>query len=276
MTDADRARRVIAQHAETSRLMGVDFLPVRPVQAKVEVEPRERPASEVEAKPTASLSEPAAKPKPAPAPVSSDRREEVERQMGELRERYEREAPHDSFVTDHHSIVWADGDPCARLMFVGEAPGAEEDRQGRPFVGRSGQLLDKMVTALGLSRESVYIANVLKTRPPNNATPTQDEMDACRPYLLEQIRIVDPEAIVTLGRPAAVCLLGVNEAMGRLRGKWAEIEIASGALETRAYPVMPTYHPAYVLRNYTADTRGKVWSDLLMAADKLGIEVPGR
>ncbi|MEM9065473.1 MAG: uracil-DNA glycosylase [Planctomycetota bacterium] len=260
MSDAEHTRRLARQHAETSRLLGVDFVPLKPVQ----LGPSDGGAM-IEAKPSNALR----------SSVMKDR-EETERLMTELRARYEADAPHDSFVTDHHSIVWGDGDVCADLMFVGEAPGAEEDKQGKPFVGRSGQLLDKMITALGLSRPQVYIANVLKTRPPNNATPTQDEMEACRPYLLEQIAIVNPSAIVTLGRPAAQCLLSTNEAMGRLRGHWSSLEIATGALGTVSFPVMPTYHPAYVLRNYTADTRGKVWSDLLQAAEKLGLDIPTR
>ena len=199
-----------------------------------------------------------------------------------LRARYETDAPHRAFVTDHHNIVFGEGDPLARLMFVGEAPGAEEDKAGRPFVGRSGQLLDKMITAIGLDRQRVYIANVLKTRPPDNATPTFEEAAACAPYLFEQIAIIRPDAIVTLGLPATRLLLNTREPMSNLRGRWATFTIPTNLPhpETRpdvpvpAVPVMPTFHPAFLLRAYTKENRQKVWSDLLQATDRLGMPRP--
>lgn len=199
-----------------------------------------------------------------------------------LRERYERDAPHSKFVTDHHSIVFGEGDPAARLMFVGEAPGAEEDKVGRPFVGRAGQLLDKMITAMGLERKAVYITNVLKTRPPNNATPTFDEAAACAPYLFEQIAIVRPEVIVTLGLPATRLLLHSTDSMARLRGRWARFTIPRALPHTdtlpqavpASIPVMPTYHPAFLLRSYTTENRQRVWSDLLLVLERLGLPKP--
>ncbi len=208
----------------------------------------------------------------------ASRREETARRLAALRERYEREAPHQHFVTAHTKIVWGDGDPAARLLFVGEAPGADEDRIGRPFVGRSGQLLDKMIVAMGLTRESVYICNVLKTRPPDNATPTSEEIRLCAPYLFEQIGIVDPEVIVTLGLPAVRALLDTQASMSSLRGKWQAFRPAvglDGRLSDREYAVMPTYHPAFVLRQYTAEVRGKVWSDLQMVQQRLGVRGAG-
>lgn len=251
--------RAAAQAAETSRLLGAGFVPLR---ASAPAAPPSSTA-QVEAKPV---------PKAATKAASKKKRSraKVEAEMAELRARYERDAPHEKFVTDHTNIVWGDGDVMARLMFVGEAPGAEEDKQGVPFVGRSGQLLNKMIEAIGLSRPEVYIANVLKTRPPNNATPTVEEAELCAPYLLEQIAIIDPAVIVTLGKPAAQLLLQSSEAMGKLRGSWHEVEIPVGSLETKKVPVMPTYHPAYVLRNYTPETRGKVWGDLKLAAERCG------
>jgi DNA polymerase len=188
--------------------------------------------------------------------------------MEALRARYESDAPHQHFVTDHHSIVWGEGDLGARLMFIGEAPGEEEDKSGRPFVGRAGQLLDKMIAGMGLKREQVYIANVLKTRPPGNATPTESESSLCAPYLIEQIEIVGPEVIVTLGLPATRVILRSMATMGSLRGTWANLTLPDG----RVVEVMPTYHPAYVLRSYTEEVRGKVWSDLKLAKARLGIE----
>ncbi|QYO64510.1 uracil-DNA glycosylase [Leptolyngbya sp. 7M] len=194
----------------------------------------------------------------------------IERAMEELRARYEADAPHQHFVTDHHSIVWGDGDPCARLMFVGEAPGADEDRQGVPFVGRAGQLLNKMIAAMGLSREQVYIANVLKTRPPDNATPTSEEIRLCAPYLYEQIRIVSPQVVVTLGLPATRALLGTMESMSRLRGRWATF--TPPGPESTPVKVMPTYHPAFLLRSYTPENRRLVWSDLQQVMAELGLD----
>ena len=203
----------------------------------------------------------ALEPKPDADPVSAHAR------MRALEAKYKRDAPHKDFDTQFNSIVFGDGDPCARLMFIGEAPGADEDRLGKPFVGRSGQLLNKMIAAMGFSRERAYIANVLKTRPPGNATPTADEVEACKPYLIEQIRIVSPEVIVTLGLPAARCLLETNDSMGNLRNRFHNFEVAPG----HVISVMPTYHPAYLLRAYTPENRKKVWSDLQMVLDRLGM-----
>ncbi|MFN4241915.1 MAG: uracil-DNA glycosylase [Tepidisphaerales bacterium] len=158
--------------------------------------------------------------------------------------------------------VFGEGDVDAALMFVGEAPGENEDLQGRPFVGRAGELLDKQIAAMGLRREQVYIANVLKCRPPGNRAPAPEETVACTPYLKLQIDVVRPRVIVTLGLPATQYLLRTKAPMGRLRGQWHSY---------RGIDVMPTYHPAYVLRNYTPETRRMVWSDLQKVMDKLGL-----
>jgi uracil-DNA glycosylase family 4 len=197
--------------------------------------------------------------------------EEAQRKLDELRARYEREAPHAPFITSFTNIVFGEGDPRARLMFVGEAPGEQEDLTGRPFVGRAGDLLQKMITAMGLTREGVYIANVLKVRPPNNATPTPEEAQASAPFLFEQIDIVRPEAIVTLGLPASRLLLETTASMASLRGLWATFTTPSG----HAVPVMPTYHPAFLLRAYTTENRAKVWSDLQKVVERLGLKAGG-
>jgi len=220
------------------------------------------------------------RPAAEPVPVRGDR-EAATKLLVALRARYEADAPHQHFVTDHHSIVFGEGDPCARLMFIGEAPGAEEDKTGRPFVGKAGQLLDKMIVAMGLRRDEVYICNVLKTRPPGNATPTGREAELCKPYLIDQIRIVNPEAIVTLGLPASKTVLATEATMGSLRGKFAKVKFPAekGILksvqslhsEGLEIPVMPTYHPAYLLRDYTPENRKKVWSDLLQVVKLLGL-----
>jgi DNA polymerase len=148
-------------------------------------------------------------------------------------------------------IVFGCGDERAELMFVGEAPGAEEDKRGEPFVGPAGQLLDKMIVAMGWTRESVYIANVLKCRPPNNRDPRTEEVAACENFLAQQIQVIQPAAIVTLGKPAAHLLLKTSASMGSLRGIWQDYS---------GIPVMPTYHPAYLLRD--PSKKREVWADL--------------
>lgn len=198
-------------------------------------------------------------------PAHADRRGAYASLM-RLKGRYRADAPHAPFISGFTQIVFGEGDPRARLMFIGEAPGADEDRTGRPFVGRAGQLLDKMIVAMGLSRSSVYIANVLKVRPPNNATPTIEEAAASEPYLIEQIGIVRPEAIVTLGLPASRLVLKSDETMGRMRGTWRQVRFGEHTVD-----VMPTFHPAFLLRQYTDENRSKVWSDLKQVCDKLGI-----
>lgn len=272
----DHAARLIAQHAETSRLMGADFVPVyrsAPGPAGQSIgQPAEAPIGEpmVEPKPVKAGEQAAssAPPSPPTTPDTPRDAEAAQRELDEIRARYEADAPHQNFVTTFTNIVFGEGNPCARLMFIGEAPGQEEDRTGRPFVGRAGQLLDKMIVAMGLSRGDVYIANVLKTRPPNNATPTLDEARLCAPYLYEQIRAIAPEVIVTLGLPASRLILETNESMGRLRGTWAVYR----GIDGREVPVMPTFHPAYLLRAYTPENRAKVWSDLQKVMDCLGLQ----
>ncbi len=149
------------------------------------------------------------------------------------------------------SVVFGSGRTDADLVFIGEAPGAEEDRQGLPFVGAAGQLLTRMIEAMGLTREDVYIANVIKCRPPNNRDPKPDEIAACQPYLLQQIEQIAPVVICTLGRFAAQTLLQTTESMGRLRGKIFEYQGAK---------LVPTYHPAALLRN--TQWKRPAWEDL--------------
>lgn len=166
--------------------------------------------------------------------------------------------------------VFGEGDAEARLVFVGEAPGAEEDRTGRPFVGRAGELLGKMIVAMGLKREEVYICNIIKCRPPDNRTPDPAEMAACMPYLVRQLQILAPAVIVTLGNPATQSLLDTKTGITRLRGQWQKLpDIGEGLA---GIDVMPTFHPAYVLRNYNEETRGKVWDDLKKVMDRLGLK----
>lgn len=168
------------------------------------------------------------------------------------------------------NVVFGVGNPAARLMFVGEAPGAEEDEQGEPFVGKAGQLLTKIIQTMGLRREDVYIANILKCRPdtPGQATgnrkPTPTEMTTCLPYLLEQIKIIRPEIIVALGGTAVEGLFGKTQGITKVRGQWMEFQ---------GVPVMPTYHPAYLLRNQSLLEKRKVWEDMMQVMERLGLPV---
>jgi DNA polymerase len=164
-----------------------------------------------------------------------------------------------------HKIVFADGSANARLMFVGEGPGADEDAQGLPFVGRAGQLLNNMIAAMGLKREEVYIANIVKCRPPGNRTPEPDEANTCSPFLFRQIDVVRPEVLVALGATAATYLLGQRQPLAGLRGRVHSV---------RGSRLIVTYHPAYLLR----DPRQKkeAWADLQIAMKELGLKAPGK
>ena len=168
------------------------------------------------------------------------------------------------------NVVFGVGDINAQLMFVGEAPGADEDTQGEPFVGAAGQLLTKIIQAMGLSRDSVYIANILKCRPDTpgqsygNRKPTPEEMQTCIPYLHEQIDLIGPKVIVALGATAVEGLLGKTIGITKLRGNWQTY---------RGTPLMPTYHPAFLLRNQALSEKRKVWEDMLQVMQKLGMPV---
>jgi DNA polymerase len=190
--------------------------------------------------------------------------------MEELRQRAHAclKCPH--LVKSRKNVVFGVGDIHARLMFVGEAPGADEDEQGEPFVGAAGQLLTKIIQTMGLSRETVYIANILKCRPDTpgqhsgNRKPTPDEMKTCLPYLLAQIDLIQPKVMVALGATAIEGLLGKAEGIGKLRGRF---------LMFRDIPLMPTFHPAYLLRNQALSEKRKVWEDMLQVMEKLEISV---
>ncbi len=168
------------------------------------------------------------------------------------------------------NVVFGVGDIHAPLMFVGEAPGADEDRQGEPFVGAAGQLLTRIIKTMGFTRETVYIANILKCRPDTpgkssgNRKPTADEMKTCLPYLLEQIDLIQPKVIVALGATAVEGLLGKPEPIGKLRGHFQTF---------RGTPVMPTFHPSYLLRNQALAEKRKVWEDMLQVMEKLNLPI---
>jgi DNA polymerase len=161
--------------------------------------------------------------------------------------------------------VFGEGDVDASIFFIGEGPGETEDLTGRPFVGRAGQLLDKMIGAMGLTRSQVFIANIVKCRPPDNRLPAPDEVATCTPYLVRQLEIVRPRVIVTLGLPAVKYMLEDPKlVMGRTRGVWQS---------WRGIKLMPTYHPSYVLRAYTEANRQAVWSDLQLVMKEIGLPI---
>ncbi|HEV2709821.1 MAG TPA: uracil-DNA glycosylase [Edaphobacter sp.] len=161
------------------------------------------------------------------------------------------------------NIVFGDGDPGARLMFVGEGPGADEDASGLPFVGKAGQLLNNMIAAMGLKREEVYIANIVKCRPPANRVPEPVEANTCTQFLVKQIDVVQPEVIVALGATAAMYLLGVKQSLASLRGKWHSC---------RGAKLVVTYHPAFLLRD--PRQKGEAWKDLQMVMAEMGLKAP--
>jgi len=166
-------------------------------------------------------------------------------------------------VATRKNVVFGEGNPDADLMFIGEAPGRDEDLQGRPFVGRAGQLLTKIIESIGLRREDIYIANILKCRPPGNRNPMPTEIATCTPHLVKQIELIKPRVICALGKFAAQTLLDTETPISRLRGNWHEY---------RGIKLMPTYHPAYLLRN--PGGKRDVWVDMKKIAHELGIKIP--
>jgi DNA polymerase len=158
-------------------------------------------------------------------------------------------------------VVYGAGNPDADLMFIGEAPGADEDRQGQPFVGKAGQLLTDIIKAMKLTRDDVYITNVIKCRPPENRNPDPDELEACRPYIRRQVQLIKPRVIVTLGKFALQSLLERSYSITAARGHWLEYE---------GIKVMPTFHPAYLLR--TPSAKKEVWADMKLVMAELGIQ----
>lgn len=275
----------ILRQLETDFLLGIRAVPLRP--------PKPRPAARTQGAAPAAHA-PAGHPAPArtpAAPAASPAvhsnvdaslrcqqltRDEIARREALLRELDEKQVRQCRRCGLHHTrtrTVFGQGNPAARLVFVGEAPGHDEDIQGLAFVGRAGQLLTKMIEAgMGLAREDVFICNILKCRPPNNRTPAPDEISACWPLLDQQLRILQPEVIVALGAPASQTLLRTGESIGRLRGRWHDYYISGAPGMGEPTPLMPTYHPAYLLRN-PAD-KVKAWNDLQMVMARLGLPLP--
>lgn len=268
--------RLLRQHVRTDSLLGVDSLPIAPpgqdtpnqsapagrasvtsTQPTRMARSSQPPAGQADKQPSRSTGAL----RQANLPAVSLSTEEKTRLLADLDREQVSVCTKCELCHARSQTVFGEGSVDAPIMFVGEGPGAEEDEAGRPFVGRSGQLLTKMIAAIGYEREQVYIANVVKCRPPGNRTPTPAEAQTCWPYLLRQIAIIRPRVIVTLGGPAMKQLLGTREGVTRLRGTWHKFTAVEPAID-----VIPTFHPSYVLRSYTPENRRKVWEDLQAAA----------
>jgi uracil-DNA glycosylase len=219
---------------------------------------------------TSNAELPLTRPPLSTPPPTPEAKEKAMAQLG-ARVRVCQKCPH--LAASRTQTVFGVGDIHSPLMFVGEAPGADEDAQGEPFVGRAGQLLTRIIETMGLTRGTVYIANILKCRPDTpgrasgNRKPTAVEMETCLPYLLEQIDIIRPRVVVALGATAVEGLFGRAMPIARVRGTW---------LEFRGIPVMPTYHPAYLLRNQSPAEKRKVWEDMLQVMERVGLAVTAR
>lgn len=251
MRDALKAR------LEMERMLGVEMIktkiPPPESSAPSPTSRRTAPAPHRSRKPSRPAS-----PKKPPASVAPEKAPELTPELEELKQKVSACTKCPLHQSRNHT-VFGEGNPRARLMFVGEAPGFNEDKTGRPFVGPAGQLLTKIIEAINLTREEVFIGNILKCRPPGNRNPQPDEILACRGYLEEQIRLIKPEVICTLGSPASKTLLDrPNDGIGKLRGTFHDFD---------GIPVMPTYHPAYLLRS--PHEKRKCWEDMKKVRDLL-------
>ncbi len=253
--DSQTIARIARQHLRATQCFGVDFVPLHRSAPNHAEDARSDDEEGMFGEPL------------RPAAPSIDKLAALE----ELRQRHDASCPHCTSVTTHTQTVFGEGSANAEIMFIGEAPGEDEDIQGRPFVGRAGKKLDEIIQAMGLRREDVYIANILKARPPNNRTPLPDEIARCSPFLIEQIRIIQPKVIVALGGPSAKTLLNTDIGITRLRGSWHVYRVDDCEI-----PVMPTFHPAYLLRNYTRETRMEIWSDMKRVLERIGKPAPSR
>lgn len=251
-------RIALRQQLLSDRMMGVRSVPMPPLRKR-------DPA--VQSKPAAS-NPPGVSPAPSPARSSQAAAAKAE-QLRVLDETQVKGCVKCSLCEARTQTVFGQGNPDARLVFVGEAPGYEEDKQGLAFVGRAGELLSRMIVAMHLTRDDVFICNVLKCRPPNNRDPSADEILSCSPYLMEQLAIIQPQVLVALGAPAAKTLLNTTASIGKLRGRFHDCYLSGIAGLGQSIPLMPTYHPAYLLRS-PAEKR-KTWDDLQLVMDHLGL-----
>jgi DNA polymerase len=251
---------------ESDALLGARVLPITIPQPQAEIR---GPT------PVTGLVVPAVQPLPARPPIDSAELEERRVQLELIDDGEVKGCQKCGLAGTRTKTVYGVGSPAARILFVGEAPGHDEDVSGEPFVGRAGRLLTDMIEkGMGLRREDVYICNVLKCRPPNNRTPASDEIASCKDYLLRQIEIIRPELIIALGAPAAQTLLGTKEGIGRLRGRFHDFYPSGSSMIGVPIPLLPTFHPAYLLRS--PGEKVKAWADLKLAMAKLGIPLPKR
>jgi uracil-DNA glycosylase len=286
--DYDQLIGATIHHLEDLKARGVRLVNVAPATLEALARPPMREPAAPAAKPAPASALPPAAPAPRPpvvppaspqaktpavpshAPAAPGLPVDKARAMEELRVRALvcRRCPH--LAAARRNVVFGVGDINASLLFVGEAPGSDEDLQGEPFVGAAGQLLTRIIQTMGFTRQTVYIANILKCRPDTpgqragNRPPTEEEMETCIPYLLEQIDLIQPKVIVALGATAVKGLLHNKTGITRLRGQWQEF---------RGIPTMPTYHPAYLLRNQALAEKRKVWEDMLTVMEKLGLPI---
>jgi uracil-DNA glycosylase len=251
---------------EADLLLGAKWLPMSPLAAKTGQSPRK-------ARPS---------PPPAERPLESTPRRPPPKTDDEMKNKKERLDAIARAVARcqkcglhplRKNVVPGQGNPNARIVFVGEAPGESEDEQGLAFVGRAGKLLTSIIEAMGLTRDDVYICNILKCRPPGNRDPQADEIVSCIDYLYQQLDILDPEIIVALGAHAARTLLGTPAPIGQLRGKMHQYQPHPLA---KPIKLVATYHPAYLLRSYTPENRQRVWSDMQMVLKELGLPIPSK
>ena len=271
MSDLDPATRSRLRwwlRAEKAFAVSSVIVPPGDTQEVVPVVPVENTSVVVKASAPPQPVEPELKPVPARSPLDVEELPAREKSI-RLQQLDANEVKGCTRCRLHESrtqTVFGEGDPNASIFFIGEGPGENEDLTGRPFVGRAGDLLERIITSgMGLRREQVYIANIVKCRPPGNRVPALDEVETCTPYLVRQLEIIRPKVIVTLGHSAARYMLDTKLAMGRLRGEWQN---------WRGIKLMPTFHPSYVLRSYTQEVREAVWSDLKKVLVELGMPVP--
>jgi uracil-DNA glycosylase len=262
----------IVLRAETMAVLATPLASTRPAPVRPGHSPGASPAPAPPPPPAQAVSAPAAPMAPAAeaasaAPLSPAAKAAA---IAELRERTLSCQKCPALARSRKNVVFGVGDFNSPLMFVGEAPGADEDAQGEPFVGAAGQLLTRIIKAMGFSRETVYIANILKCRPDTpgqsygNRKPTGQEMKTCLPYLLEQIRLIQPKVIAALGATAMEGLFGKPVGISKLRGQWQTFN---------GIPVMPTYHPSYLLRNQALTVKREVWEDMLQVLERLGAPI---
>ncbi len=289
---ADEIRRALAARFEADRLLGAAVLPIRRPQSDRGPAPRP-PAAAASSAPAAVQRPPRDRPvRPGPPHRPADATPprgpvrvattddpavlaERRRALQTLDESQVKGCRKCGLCATRTQTVFGQGSPVARIVFVGEAPGFEEDRTGLAFVGRAGELLTDMIQkGMGLRRDDVYICNVLKCRPPDNRTPAADEIAACSPYLWEQLQTISPEVIVALGAPAAQTLLNTREPIGRLRGRFHDFYPSGSPMIGQSIAVMPTYHPAYLLRS--PQEKSKAWEDLKQVMTRLGLPLPRR